>query len=173
MGPDYSIRQRRDNDSGELVRVENTAAELFRGAGHPEVADHPIPDIEWIERNLLAGRQAFVAVDRADRPVGFAVAEIHGCYVHLHELSVDPAHGRRGIGAALVDRVSEYAAQSGKAGVSLTTYRHVPFNAPYYARLGFVEMPANAPADLLALLEKETPPGSALSDRILMVRELA
>lgn len=48
-----------------------------------------------------------------------------------------PEHGRRGIGGALVGSVCDWARASGIASVTLTTYREIPWNEPFYRRLGF------------------------------------
>lgn len=169
MHRNYRIRTRRRADDAALVAVENRAAELFRAAGHPEIADAPIPDVAFI-RTLFEGCDVWVATDTTDAPVGFAVAGPIGGYFHLKELSVDPAHGRRGIGAALVAIVRDAARQRGFPAVSLTTYRDVPFNEGYYRRLGFTELPlSDAPPALAARFHDEVPDGSSPGSRILLI----
>jgi len=90
--------------------------------------------------NFASAQQAsllWVAVTAEDEPVGFALlCEIDGA-LHLDELDVHPAHGRRGIGAALLARVCQMAAAAARPGVTLSTFRDVPWNAPFYARHGF------------------------------------
>ena len=56
---------------------------------------------------------------------------------HLEQLSVRPERGRRGLGAALLESVCEWAAQRRLEAVTLTTFVHVPWNAPFYAKNGF------------------------------------
>jgi GNAT superfamily N-acetyltransferase len=50
------------------------------------------------------------------------------------------------IGAALLDAVAERARAAGLDGLSLSTFREAPWNAPYYRRLGFVEVAGGADA---------------------------
>jgi ribosomal protein S18 acetylase RimI-like enzyme len=89
----------------------------------PTVVDEAICDGEEI---LVAG----------DPPVGFAaVIELDGHW-HLEQIAVHPDYGRRGIGAALLD-----AARAGRDGITLITFREVPWNGPWYARHGFTELP--------------------------------
>lgn len=108
-----------------------------------------------------------------DAPAGYAVAGPLAGFLHLREVSVDPAHGRRGVGSALVGAVLSAAGQSGCGGVSLTTFRFVPFNRPFYARLGFAELPlAAAPLALRAVFERELPQGVDAKERLLMLRRL-
>lgn len=73
--------------------------------------------------------------------VGFALCERDGDRAHLEELDVHPEHGRRGIGAALVRRVCAWARGQQLSWVTLTTFREIPWNAPFYRRLGFEELP--------------------------------
>ncbi len=51
--------------------------------------------------------------------------------LHLEEIDVDPSHGRRGLGTALVNAVCEWASDSGHALLTLTTFRAVPWNLPF------------------------------------------
>jgi hypothetical protein len=86
---------------------------------------------------------------------GFAVLELLDGAVHLEQLSVHPAHGRQGIGAARV---------------TLLTYADVPWNAPFYARHGWRPDPSPTRA-LLALREQETALGlDRHGPRVVMTR---
>ena len=168
----YSIRRRRPDDDAALLRIENRAAQLFRAHDYPQVADAPIPDVAWL-RQMIAGQEVWVAVDGSDAAVGFAVAGEAAGFLHLRELSVDPAHGRKGIGRALVLAVHGAARAAGLAGTSLTTFRDVPFNAPFYAGLGFSELPpSQAPDSLARVLLAEVPEGVPAEKRVLMIRRV-
>ena len=74
----------------------------------------------------------------------------------LDELAVTPAHGRRGVGRALVDEVLAWTAARGLPYVTLATFRDVPWNGPYYEKLGFEAVTALTPALQAALDEGET-----------------
>ena len=87
-----------------------------------------------------AGRLWVALAD--DVPVGFALVELlPGGLPHLEEMGVHPRHGRRGVGAALVRAVCEWASRCVHDELTLTTFREVPWNLPFYARLGFEEVP--------------------------------
>lgn len=134
------------------------------------MADAPIPDVGFL-RALMTGHDTWVAVLASGAPAGFAVAGPLGHGLHLRELSVDPAHGRRGLGTALVETVIAAAREQGFAGVSLTTFRDVPFNAPFYARLGFDELALDrADAALRDAFVREVPVGVDPPERVLMWR---
>jgi ribosomal protein S18 acetylase RimI-like enzyme len=82
-------------------------------------------------------QRAWVAVDDLGAVIGFAVAWAVDGEGHLDELAVTPAHGRRGVGRALIDEVLAWSAARGLPSVTLITFRDVPWNGPYYEKLGF------------------------------------
>jgi predicted N-acetyltransferase YhbS len=69
--------------------------------------------------------------------VGYVLASDLGGHVHLDQLSVLPDHGGRGLGTALVDVVMAWARDRGATFVTLTTFRDVSWNGPWYERRGF------------------------------------
>ena len=69
--------------------------------------------------------------------------------LYLEELDVAPSHAGQRIGARLIEQVMARAAQEGIAEVVLSTFRDAPWNAPYYARLGFSIVDAAALDDTL------------------------
>ncbi len=136
----YTIRRAVPHDAALLPAIELAAARLFL-----DRADELGLTPAMLERvnsaeNFASAQQAgllWVAVTAQDAPAGFALlCEIDGA-LHLDELDVHPAHGRRGIGTALLERVCEMAASAARPGVTLSTFRDVPWNAPFYARHGF------------------------------------
>ena len=113
----------------------------------PEIARDDPGSVAELEP-FRAGGRAWVAVDADDRPVAYLIsAVVDGC-AHIEQVSVAPAHARRGLGAALVDHLAAVAAAEGRAALTLTTFRDVPWNAPYYERLGFAwsRRPTRAPS---------------------------
>ncbi|MGW7682681.1 GNAT family N-acetyltransferase [Kribbella sp. NPDC054772] len=55
-------------------------------------------------------------------------------------MSVHPAYQGNGIGRRLIDHVDRWAGDQGFPALTLSTFRSVPWNGPYCARLGFVEV---------------------------------
>ena len=95
-----------------------------------------------------------------------------GAAAHLEQLSVHPDHGRRGVGRALLRAGIEWAHDHGYRELTLVTYREVPWNGPFYATEGFVEVgPAD---DWLAArgFAPEEPVMARYGTRILMARPL-
>ncbi|WP_435884837.1 GNAT family N-acetyltransferase [Streptomyces chartreusis] len=70
------------------------------------------------------------------RPVAVHLAERDGA-LHIEQVSVHPDAARRGVGRALLAYAADRARKEGLAGLTLTTFTEVPWNPPYYARLGF------------------------------------
>jgi GNAT superfamily N-acetyltransferase len=131
-------------EAGELAglaAVEDAGDRMFEPYG---IVFPPSPNIEH-------------AADPADvfvvgRPaVGFAFVGDVDDGLHLHQLAVHPDHGRRGLGTALLAAVFGRAA--GRA-VTLTTFRHIPWNEPWYRARGFEEAVTFGP-ELARLVEDE------------------
>ncbi|GLZ33708.1 GCN5 family N-acetyltransferase [Lentzea sp. NBRC 105346] len=148
------IRRAFADELPHLQDIENASGEPFRAIGMPEIADD-----DPISLSLLAASEVWVAVDSDDVPVAFVALGVVDGVRHIHQVSVHPGHARRGIGAALISHVAE-------GPVSLTTFRDVPWNAPYYARLGFVEMDVLGP-ELAAVMAEEAAHG--LTGRVAML----
>ena len=84
-------------------------------------------------------------------------------------MDVHPNHGRLGIGAALVRTVICWARAEGHPTVTLTTFRHLPWNAPFYRRLGFLDVPdEDLSAELAQHLDNEERNGLDRSKRVAM-----
>jgi GNAT superfamily N-acetyltransferase len=92
-----------------------------------------------------------------------------GTDAHLQELDVAPDWGRRGIGRRLVARVVAWASTSGCERVTLTTFTAVPWNAPFYERLGFAALDPTDWTDALRdTWEHERAMGLPMDQRIVM-----
>ena len=131
----YSIVTARPRDLARIPAIELAAATLLRG----HAPDSVLTEVTGIRQLRAAQRDGRLWVALADRlPVGFAHVELREPdSVHLEELDVHPLHGRRGLGTRLVQAAFKWAGQHGYRSVTLTTFRDVPWNGPYYARLGF------------------------------------
>lgn len=113
----------------------------------------------------------FIVAESEGRIIGFALAAEYGDALHPEQLSVHPDEGRRGIGSALLAAVIDDARALGCDSVTLTTFRSVAWNAPFYARRGFVQ-PAVPPANLAEMLAEEERLGFDPADRVGLVLAL-
>lgn len=169
---DYIVRPASVEHVEQLPEIERQAATRFGDSLPEAVFAHVTPPA-----SLAAAQQAgllWVALEPAGDPVGFAIASVRERRVHLEELDVLPRHGRRGVGTALVQAVEDYALRSDCTEITLTTFRDVPWNAPFYARMGFEIIPEQElDADLLRRLADESALGLDRSSRVAMRKPLS
>lgn len=167
MPAGYAIAPARAEDLPALPAIERAAARLLQGHAPESVLEETTDD-----RTLAdAARHGRLWVARiGGAAVGFALVEMLADDLpHLDEVDVDPAHGRRGVGTALVRSVCEWVAASGYSSVTLTTFRAVAWNLPFYARLGFVEIPRDRlRPELAAVVANEAARGLAPETRAVM-----
>lgn len=171
MDPRYAISAARPSDVHALAAIERAAATLLRGHAPDSVLNEVFDETDF--REAQSRGRLWVALD-GDTPVGFALVDLLAPDLpHLEEMDVHPAHGRRGIGAALVRAVCDWAARSGYAELTLTTYRDLPWNMPFYARLGFEEVPVAARRpEVEAVFRAESARGFDSERRLVMRRVL-
>ncbi|MFE7413083.1 GNAT family N-acetyltransferase [Streptomyces laurentii] len=158
-----------------LQDIERAAGEAFRPLGMAAIADDdPLP-LDVLEGYRDDGR-AWVAVDGADRPVAYLLTDTVDGAAHIEQVSVHPDAARRGVGRALIEHLADAARARGLTALTLTTFAEVPWNAPYYARLGFRRVGEGDPAltdGLRAISQAEAAHGLATWPRVCMRREIA
>jgi GNAT superfamily N-acetyltransferase len=167
-GPLSSVRLARIDDLQKLGAVEISAASLFRAVGLGWIADGTP-----VERAALAAMHKsgtlWVAVDRADEPVGFLAAHTMDGQFHIAEISVARSHQRQGLGRALIIAAVTCARAGVYRYVTLTTYRDLPWNGLFYSKLGFAEIDAGELGPEHALKSQaETKAGHDPSRRCVM-----
>jgi ribosomal protein S18 acetylase RimI-like enzyme len=169
-----SIRLATADDIPAMQAAEVASVQRFRVIDNPLIsrtADAAPYYTAGLERACMQER-AWVSLDPAGSVIGFAVACVVDGEGHLDELTVAPEHGRHGIGRALVDEVVQWTAAQGLPSLTLTTYRDVPWNAPYYKKLGFHIVSPLTPA-LQALIDEQATWGLEPSLRVVMRRSLS
>jgi GNAT superfamily N-acetyltransferase len=137
----YRVVHARSHDLPLLPEIELAAARMLTGHAPAGVLAETTTQFALRE----ARRHGRLWVALADQvPVGFAHVVVHEPGVaHLEELDVHPEHGRRGLGRWLVTTVCTWAMSRGFSAVTLTTFRDVPWNMPFYERLGFTVVPSD------------------------------
>ena len=163
---DVEVRPMRPGDEVDVVEVSRAADTLFAEVGLELPPDDPRELFAHVEHTL-------VAVDPgAGRVRGLAATvTVDGC-AHLEQLAVDPVHGRRGIGSVLLEEVCARACAAGRGAITLTTFRDLAWNGPWYEQRGFDVLPRAAwGPDLVGLWEAEA--SIRVAPRVVMVRTLA
>ncbi len=93
--------------------------------------------------------------------------------MHIEQVSVRPDSARRGLGRALIEHVADHAAAAAIPALTLTTFVHVPWNAPYYARCGFRRLTeAELTPGLREVRSQEAAHGLDRWPRVAMHREV-
>ena len=170
--PVSSIRLARPSDLDALAPIERSAASVFRDAGLSWLADGDTMDASMLS-TLCGQGTLWVAVDLGDKPVGFLAGQEFDGQFYIAEVSVALSHQRQGIGARLVGVAVAHAKALGLKAVTLTTYRDLAWNGPFYARLGFIEVdPAEAAPGHRKKLRLEAKAGHDPARRCLMALPL-
>ena len=171
---DKAVRLMTLRDIGIVREVEMAAGELFRSISEPRIArcadDEPFT-IEELT-SFIEREHSWVATD-GGAVVGFVAVEVlEGC-AHVEEIAVAPEFGRRRHGAALLHEVERWASSAGLAALTLTTFRDVAWNAPWYERLGFRVLGEDEwTPGLSAVREAEDAHGLPAELRVVMRRDL-
>jgi ribosomal protein S18 acetylase RimI-like enzyme len=166
------IRPATAADLATLQDIERAAGAAFRDVGMPEIADDDPPSLAELAAYQQAGR-AWVTVDPEDRPVAYLVADPVDGNLHIEQVSVHPDFGRRGLGRALIEHAAALATAAAQPALTLTTFTEVPWNAPYYERLGFRRLPASEETPgLRAIRRHEAAHGLDRWPRTCMRRDL-
>lgn len=119
-----------------LPDIERSAGERFREISSLAwIADD---DVMSPETHLLYVAQSTSWVAEVDNQiVGFLCAESVDEDIHVWLLAVQLEWQGKGIGRQLMKTVIEHAHHNKFLSVTLTTFRDVPWNEPFYRALGF------------------------------------
>lgn len=169
----YSIRTANSDDIARMIAADIAASELFRSTGliyeMPTVPDGVPAEIlrDAIKEDML------IAAAFNGLAVGFALTSVRGDGdFYLDQLSVDPEHGRRGVGRALVVECFKKTERFGYKEIYLSTFRKLPWNGPFYKTLGFKELPRRKLQDWMLEIENAQREEMDVSQRCFMVRNV-
>jgi GNAT superfamily N-acetyltransferase len=172
IGPEGVIRPARAEDLPALRDLEIAAGASFRELGMADVADDDPPTVADLAAYQEGGR-AWVVADAADHPVAYLLVQVLDGSAHIDQVSVHPSLARQGLGRRLLDTVAAWAAQRGLSALTLTTFANVPWNAPYYERLGFRVLSADqTTSGLRRVQDHEARHGLAQWPRVAMWRAI-
>lgn len=166
------IRAAREDELSRLRRIEADCEQRFVAAG---ICFGPLSDPNEIPAFYTAACRSgvlLVAVED-DTPLGFAVLGRVDGEGHLAEIDVAPSHQGKGVGTVLIEAVCGWALGRGYLSLTLTTFRDVRWNGPFYAHRGFVEVPEEVHGpELSAILADEARRGMDPARRCAMRRPL-
>ena len=165
------IRPIRDEEFGQLDSIENDADFVLIETLRPKRWDPAPPG------SSRRGHDGFVLVAQDDAAShqgeldGFIdIRYVQAATAYIDALAVRRRSMRRGLGRRLLREAALTATNSGRAFLTLRTYRSIAFNGPFYASEGFVTFtpPSDAQwaTDVLTAERKAGLP--RLEDRVFM-----
>lgn len=168
----YKIRSACAKELPLLAQIERSAAALFLDTPYAFLANEEPLSLDFVRQRFQAG-QGWVALDPQDVVIGFAITREVDDTIYLQEMDVDPKHGRRGLGSALVETVCGWAQLQDYGTISLSTFRDLPWNAPFYSKLGFrILDESELTIGFQQIRRQELEAGLPISDRVIMYRNL-
>ena len=127
----YIIRKTQSSDIGFLPAIEASASKAFKS----------ILELSWVadsqgmsteaHKNTLETGYSWVAIAPPKTCVGFLTAAIMEGDFYIGEVSVHETHQKKGIGSRLFETAFIEAKSLDLQSVTLTTFKDVPWNAPY------------------------------------------
>jgi GNAT superfamily N-acetyltransferase len=99
-----------------------------------KVADD-VPNMGDLREAIEAGR--VWVTDVGAEVAGYITAEVLDGNAHVAQVSVAPEYAGRRIGKAMIEFVEAWGRAAGRPATTLTTFSEVPWNGPYYLRLGY------------------------------------
>lgn len=166
------IRKAKAEDLPKMRDIEVAAGEAFRTLDMGAIADDSPPTLDDLAIYQQDAR-AWVFTKSDDEAVAYILVEVVEQSAHIDQVTVHPLHARQALGRKLIDEVARWAANRGLKGLTLTTFEEVPWNAPYYARLGFQPVPEYQWSDgLRQIVQSEHAHGLDAWPRVLMRKEL-
>lgn len=174
-GSGIRIRPAVEADLDSIIEIEIAAGELFRDAGMPDVADDPPPGRASLLQHLHRDELLVAELAAGSAPAGYLLLGRLDGAGHVHQISVRPQVGRRGVGRALMAAADDWARTRGLVALTLTTYAEVPWNGPWYAALGFeiVDPARHGPQTTAIVLAEQAHGLDRYGRRVVMRRPVA
>jgi GNAT superfamily N-acetyltransferase len=166
----YRLRLARPAEIDAIRRIEQAAAQRFRGTSFAWVAEAEPGGSGRLMASVKA-QSLLVAVDAGDRPVGFLQVMMIDGAAYIEEVDVLPDHAGHRLGARLIDAAEPWARHNNLQRLTLSTFRDIPWNAPYYRRLGFQDLHDLTPG-LRRIRDRHRRIGLRDADRVFMWRSV-
>ncbi len=168
----YALTRAARDDVAAIIDVHLASNRMFAGTGL-------LPDSELVNavpaqvvEQSVGDGLVFVIRHHGDGVVAFAMCHLVEETLYLDQISVIPAHGRKGLGRRLVQRVLREAADLRLSTVTLSTFRDLAWNGPFYRKLGFREIPRRQLSEFMKELEAAQATTMDVSLRCFMRRRV-
>jgi len=169
---EYVISDVTEDDIPALVAADRAASMLFESTGliSPEALTDTIPHAAFEE--AIAAGHVIGARHIEGFVVGFTLTSLRGTGLYLDQISVHPDHGQRGLGTELMMHILQDAEDRKLPSVTLSTFRELAWNAPFYASMGFREIHRNKYDDFMFEIEEAQRPLMDVAARCFMRRRV-
>lgn len=167
----FRVRRAHPSELASIQAIELSAAARFRQSPHPHAAALPPLTIERLMRLREDDGLWVVQAPSGSSLVAFVALEPLERDLYIVELDVIPEHAGARLGAALLDHAALLSQRRGLVRLVLRTFTDVPWNAPYYRKLGFSELDV-LPPSLSAVLEHELDAGLDLERRVTLAKHV-
>ncbi|MGL6244092.1 GNAT family N-acetyltransferase [Pseudomonas sp.] len=156
----FIVRRAQYSDAAALPDIERSAAELFRcDPSLAWLADAAVPDAKH-HQQVIKTDDVWVAQSADGALMGFVSAVQVDNELHIQELSVSQHFQGHGAGRKLLLAAIECSRDRELHGLTLTTFRDVPWNEAFYQRMGFETLsPAQLSPRLTTVLNNEVAHG--------------
>jgi GNAT superfamily N-acetyltransferase len=162
------IRRAAVADVAFLPDIERSAARAF----------DELQDLGWVPGNFVTSvedhlpsiaRSTLWVAEEAGDVIGFLTADIAGDELHIDEFNVRLDRQAQGIGRQLIAAAVNDARSRMLEAVTLTTFRAVPWNGPFYEGTGFKVLSGrDISPRLQAILDREVEHGLPREKRCAM-----
>lgn len=171
-GSEWSLRLARKDDAELMPDIERAAGALFQNVdGLADLAGTQTLSVDRLHRLIRKGHS--LVAHAGERMIGFLVNEPFRRELHIWELDVHPDFQGKGVGAGLLRACMIDARNSSFTALTLTTFRDVAWNGPFYERRGFEEVTAlDAHPRLAGELALEADHGLPIERRCAMIHFL-
>ncbi|RON22504.1 GNAT family N-acetyltransferase [Pseudomonas lini] len=152
----FTVRRAQSADASTLPAIERSAAALFRcDPSLAWLADAAVPDAED-HQMAIEKEQVWVTQSADNELMGFLSAIEVDNELHIQEISVSQQFQGQGAGRKLLLTALEHARKRELHGLTLTTFRDLPWNEPFYRQFGFETLgPAEIGPRLTTVLNNE------------------
>lgn len=136
MLDDIVIRPAHPDELPRLPALQLEGGAVFRDIGMAQVADGPAPEVSTFAE-ARRNDHLLVAVTTDGRVVGFVLLLPLDGALHVEQVTVVPAFAGYGIGRELMRAAEDVARGQAFQRLTLTAFRDVAFNGPFYESLGW------------------------------------
>lgn len=166
-GKTVSHRLALPEDLDLLETIEQSAFQKFKDYLNIDEDGYTLPKsrlLKSLEENLLW------ILQEGETPIGFLCGIFLDGHPHIEEISIASPHQGRGLGRQFINDFLAWSKSENYPCVSLTTDSLIPWNAPFYSRLGFNEVSVeNCRDELRATLLRDKEKCATPETRIGMI----